>query len=79
VPEQQDKHGFFDLRHPFYRPIWIRIAIVASCLGWAIVEFYNQAPLWGILFGAVGVYCAWGFFIAWDKITALNDPGKGSK
>jgi hypothetical protein len=26
---------FFDLQHPFYKPLWIRVLITALCLGWA--------------------------------------------
>lgn len=48
-----------DPKHKFYRPLYIRIAIVAVCLGWAIVEATTGEPIWGIAVGAVGVYAAW--------------------
>lgn len=57
---------FFDLQKPFYRPLWLRIAIVALCLGWAAVEFANAAPLWGMLFAAIGVYAGYQFFVVFD-------------
>ncbi|MBB3309379.1 hypothetical protein FHT78_001108 [Rhizobium sp. BK196] len=45
-----------DPNHPTYRHLWVRIAIVAVCLGWAIFEFIGGDPFWGVLAGAVGVY-----------------------
>ena len=48
-----------DPKHKFYRPAYVRIAIVAVCLGWAIVEATTGEPIWGIAVGAVGVYAAW--------------------
>ena len=57
---------FFDLQHPFYKPLWIRVLVTALCLGWAAVELSAGQPFWAILFGAVGVYCAHQFFIAFN-------------
>ncbi|AUH33030.1 hypothetical protein [Paracoccus tegillarcae] len=57
---------FFDLQKPFYRPLWIRVLIVGFCLGWALMELAQGAPFWTILFGAVGLYAAHQFFIAFD-------------
>jgi hypothetical protein len=48
-----------DPNHPFYRPLWRRVLIVAVCLGWAIVEASTSEPFWAILVGAVGIYAAW--------------------
>ncbi len=57
---------FLDVQHPFFRPLWRRVAVVAVCLGWAVVEFVHDAPFWGMLFGALGLYCGWQFFVAFD-------------
>lgn len=57
---------FLDVQHPFFRPIWRRVAVVAICLGWAVFEFVSGAPFWGMLFGAIGLYCAHQFFLAFD-------------
>jgi hypothetical protein len=48
-----------DPNHPFYRPLWIRIAIVAVCLGWAIIEASTREPFWAIIVGALGIYSAY--------------------
>ncbi|MDF0600473.1 hypothetical protein P1J78_07005 [Psychromarinibacter sp. C21-152] len=58
-----ERRPFFDLDHPFFRPLWIRVAVVAACLGWAGVELSAGAPGWAILFGALGAYSAWRFFV----------------
>lgn len=56
----------FDLDNPYFRPLWIRLLIVAVALGWAVVEFATGSPFWGILFGALGVYAAYRFFVAFN-------------
>jgi hypothetical protein len=66
------KRKFLDTDHPMFRPLWVRVLIVALCLGWAALEFGllrilglpAGSPFWGVLFLAIGLYAAWGFFIA---------------
>ena len=53
----------FDLDHPFFWPLWLRIVITALTVGWAVVEFASGSPFWGILFGAMGACAAYKFFI----------------
>ncbi|MBK8456093.1 MAG: hypothetical protein IPL47_02460 [Phyllobacteriaceae bacterium] len=52
-----------DPTHPFYRPLWVRIAIVAVCFAWAAVEIAIGAPFWGVLFGGAGLYAVFVFFM----------------
>ena len=56
----------FDLDHPFFRPLWLRIVIVALCLGWALFEIATGAPFWAILFGAIGLFAAYRFFVTFN-------------
>ena len=51
-----------DLSHPFFDPLWRRIVIAVLLDGWAIYEFATLELFWGILFGALGIYCTWHFF-----------------
>jgi hypothetical protein len=80
-----------DPNHPTYRPLWVRVAIVAVCLGWATIEAFTGEPFWAILVGAVGVYAAWVLLLNFKpqapqdetKTTAASDgegdgPEKGS-
>lgn len=53
----------FDLNHSFFRPLWLRVLIVAIALGWSLVELTTDSPGWAIMFGAVGIYAARSFFI----------------
>ena len=56
----------FDFGHPFFRPLWVRVVVVAVALGWALYEFATGAPFWGILFGALGLYAAWHLLMRYD-------------
>ena len=38
-----------DTEHPFFRPLWRRVALVGACLGWAGFEFYAGSPGWGVI------------------------------
>jgi hypothetical protein len=60
------RNDFFGLRHPFFIPLWRRIATVAACLGWAVFEFVSGNPGWGLMFGAFGCLAAWGLFVNFD-------------
>lgn len=53
-----------DASHPFFRPLWRRIAVVAACLGWALIEIITGSPGWAMLFGAAGLYAAYVLLIA---------------
>jgi len=54
---------FLDTDHPMLRPLWVRLLIVSVCLGWAVLEFVTGSPMWGTIFGGLGVYAAYGFFV----------------
>ena len=56
----------FDLQVAFFRPLWIRLAVVAVCLGWAAVEFWTGSPGWALMFGGVGLWCAYEFFVVFN-------------
>ncbi len=54
----------FELRVPFFRPLWRRVLVSAICLGWGAFEFLTGAPFWAILFGAMGATAIWQFFLS---------------
>jgi hypothetical protein len=56
----------FDLQVPFFIPLWRRVAIVGLTLGWTAFELLNGAFAWAILFGSIGVYAFYQFFVVWD-------------
>jgi hypothetical protein len=52
--------------HPFYRPLWVRLALIAVTGGWAAFEiFVTGQEMWTIIAVAAFLYCLWAFFIAW--------------
>jgi hypothetical protein len=50
-----------DPAHPFFRPLWVRVAVVGLALGWAVVELVFGSPGWAMLFAAAGLYALWEF------------------
>lgn len=62
---------FFEVRSPFFIPVWRRVLVVALIVGWALLELWRGEPLWALLFGAAGAWCAWQFFVTFD-----DRPGK---
>jgi hypothetical protein len=56
--------NLFDFNDPFYKPVWLRIGIVAATGAWAAFEFFAGSPFWGVLFAGVSAFALHGFFIA---------------
>lgn len=58
--------SILDVRHPFFLPLWRRVALVALCGGWALMELVLGNPLWALVFAAIGGWCGYQFFAAFD-------------
>ena len=55
-----------DLNHPFYRPLWRRVTLVAVTGLWACYEnFVTKDSMWMVLTAGIFVYAAWVFLIKW--------------
>ena len=67
----------FDMRHPFFRPLWIRIGLVSLCFAWAALELSRDEGTWAIIFGAIGGYTAYHLLFAWvaPEDDKKNDDG----
>lgn len=52
-----------DTDHPFFRPLWIRIATFGFTAAWTIFELWNGAILWACVVGALAMMSFHGFFI----------------
>jgi len=61
------RRGPFDMHNLFFKPMWRRVGVVIFLTGWTAVEFTRGAPVWGVLFGALGLFTAYHFFITWPK------------
>jgi hypothetical protein len=66
----------FDFTHPFFRPIWIRVLVVALALGWALFEVVSGSPGWAIIFGGIGAVALWGLFIRYDPAPSEKETRK---
>ena len=53
---------FLDTDHPMFRPLWVRVLVVAFPVGWGVFEFATGSPFWGLIFLALGAYAGWEFF-----------------
>lgn len=58
----------FDLRHPFFNPLWRRLLTVALALGWGVVELTTGSPGWAIMFGAVGIWAGYVLLLTWVPV-----------
>lgn len=55
-----------DRTHSFFRPLWVRVSIVAFCFAWSAFEWWNGESVWGVLTFAMGLYGIWAFFVSYD-------------
>lgn len=60
-----------DPKHPFYRPLWRRIVIVAICVGWFLFELLvSHSQLFMPITAALAAYSAWVLLIGWKDDSA---------
>jgi hypothetical protein len=64
-----------DYEHPFFRPLWRRIAVVAICLVWSAVEFWSGAPFWGTMALGFAGYAVWQFFYLFKPVEPEKPAG----
>lgn len=55
-----------DSNHPFFRPLWRRVAILVVVLAWSLFEWWNGETIWGLMTLAIAAYGFWVFFIQFD-------------
>lgn len=58
--------GAFEVRHPLFKPLWRRVALVGACAFIAIMDLLGGRMLWAALFGICALYLGYMFFIAFD-------------
>ncbi|MGI2031406.1 DUF3329 domain-containing protein [Rhizobium panacihumi] len=56
-----------DPNHPFYDALWRRVAIVAFCFGWVVIELFVGNLMWAGIVGAIGVFAAYKLFFERKK------------
>ena len=63
-----------DYEHPFFRPLWRRVAVVAVCVIWAIIEFASGTPFWGVIALGFAAYAVWQFFYLYKPVDGEAKP-----
>jgi hypothetical protein len=64
--------------HPFYRPRWRRLLLVAVTALWALFEaLVARDGFWTVLALAVFVYCLWVFVLNWKESPPPDSSASG--
>jgi hypothetical protein len=64
-----------DHEHPFFRPLWRRVAVVALCVAWSIFEFSTGASMWGMIAAGFAAYAVWQFFYLYKPADPAASEG----
>jgi len=56
----------FGFDHPWFAPLGRRIAVVAVCIIWGLVEAFTGAPAWAFLFLGAGGVAAWALLLNYE-------------
>ena len=67
------KRSFFGFDHPFFEPLWRRIVVVGGCLIWGAFEFTMNEPIWGMLFGGIGLVAGYHLFLNREEPSKSDD------
>ena len=66
--------SFGSTDHPFYRPLWRRLAIIGVTAAWAALEIFRSGdPLWMTIAGGAFAYSLWTFLITWKDSPAAEE------
>ncbi|CAN5378802.1 hypothetical protein BH10PSE7_BH10PSE7_22680 [soil metagenome] len=64
-----------DKHHPFFAPLWRRIAIVLVVAGWLVFELLGpHDPIWITAAAGSLAYSIWSFLITWPKPPPPTEP-----
>ncbi len=56
----------FNFDIPFFRPLWVRLIVVAVCIGWGLFELMSNSVGFAIIFLSAGFYAGYRLFITFD-------------
>ena len=56
--------------HPFYKPLWRRVTIIATTAIWFGVELWSNDGMWTVIAAAFFGYSVWAFLITYPKTPA---------
>ena len=69
--------SFFDVRVPFFLPLWRRLAACGIIGGWAVFEMVAGDPGWGLVFAAAAAWLIWSLLIQWIPPEPAEKDVKG--
>jgi hypothetical protein len=52
--------------HPWFAPLYRRIAVVVVCLAWLALEAWAGEEIWTVIAVAVTGYAVWALLIAYE-------------
>jgi hypothetical protein len=55
------KKKLIDFENPFFKPMWIRVLVLAFLTAWGFFEFAAGEPAWSAVFLAISAFCGWRF------------------
>jgi len=62
-----------DFNNPFFKPLPLRVAVVAVCALWGVFEFVSGAPFWGVVFVGMAAIAFHGLFISFEPREPTSD------
>ncbi|RPE71848.1 hypothetical protein EDD53_0978 [Pacificibacter maritimus] len=68
------KKSFWNVKTPFFKPVWRRALACVVCLIWAGVELSYGNKTFGALFLAAGGYLVHQFFIVYNPADYTQPP-----
>ena len=70
-----------DSEHPFFRPLWRRVAVVAVCLPGRHSSSATGTPFWGVIALGFAGYGVWQFFCLYSlrRAAAPTDRARTEK
>lgn len=71
---QKQKMNFLDVKHPYFRPLWVRLLITGLTLAWAFLELFMGHTIWFALFFLCGAYLVREFFLRFDPADYEKSP-----
>lgn len=63
--------GFDD---PRLRPVWLRILLVAVCVGWGLFELVSGSIGFALVFLGFGAYLGWRLLVTYSPDTPEDRP-----
>ena len=60
------KKSAFDVQHPIFRPLWLRVLIIFICFAWGTYELTLGNYFWVLLFAGCGLYLAYEWLVAFN-------------